>query len=124
MRLLGIYLIALLMLVGCGAEPTPEPTPTLSPALAAGHTVFQANCAICHAITPETVVRGPSLYGIATRGAERVPGSDARDYIYSSILNPDAYLVDGYENIMPANLAKDLTGEELDAVVNYLLTFE
>jgi mono/diheme cytochrome c family protein len=98
--------------------------PTLSPEMAAGHTVFQSNCAICHALTPDTVVRGPSLYGVATRAPQRVPGMDARDYIYTSILRPGDYVVDGFENIMPTNLAKDLTGEEMDAVVNYLLTFE
>ncbi len=119
-----LLLLMTIMLVACGGEPDPTPTATLSAELAAGHTVYQANCAICHALTPETVVRGPSLHGIATRARQRVPGMDARDYLYTSILRPADYLVDGYENIMPTNLGKDLTGEEMDAVVNYLLTFE
>ncbi len=117
-------LLLVVFLISCGGEPDPTPAPTLSAEMAAGHTVYQANCAICHALTPDTVVRGPSLYGIGTRARQRVQGMDARDYIYMSILRPADYLVDGYENIMPTNLAKDLTGEEMDAVVNYLLTFE
>lgn len=117
-------LLFVFLLIGCGGEPDLAPTPTLSPEMAAGHTVYQANCAICHALTADTVIRGPSLHGIATRAGQRVEGMGARDYLYTSILRPADYLVDGYENIMPTNLAKDLTGEEMDAVVNYLLTFE
>lgn len=119
-----LLLIVVLIVIGCSGEFELTPTPTLSAELAAGHSVFQANCAICHALTADIVVRGPSLDGIATRGHQRVQGMDARDYIYTSILRPADYIVDGYEDIMPTNLAKDLTGEEMDAVVNYLLTFE
>ena len=39
-------------------------------------------------------------------------------------MQPDAYLVQGYENLMPNNLSKELTGEELDAVVAYLQTLK
>lgn len=124
MRLFLFLALALLLTACSRVEPTPEPTTTLSADLAAGHAVYQANCAICHALTEDTVVRGPSFHGIATRAAQRVPGQDARTYLYASITNPNDYIVDGYDNLMPANLAKELTGEEMDAVVNYLLTFD
>lgn len=71
---------------------------------------------------PDLVVRGPSLYGIAGRAGERVPGQDARTYIYTSIMRPDAFIVPGFENVMPGTLAKTLTGEQIDAVVAYLYT--
>lgn len=122
MRRLLVFLTILLL--GCGGEPEPTATATLSAELAAGHAVYQSHCAICHALTADTVVRGPSFYGVATRAGQRVEGQDARIYLYESISRPGDYLVEGYENIMPTNLAKDLTGEELDAVVDYLLTFE
>jgi hypothetical protein len=32
--------------------------------------------------------------------------------------------VDGFDNLMPENLGKKLTGEELDAVVAYLMTLK
>lgn len=111
------------LLIGCGTA-SPPPTPTLEPLARAGLAVFTANCAICHALTPETVIRGPSLHGIATRAGTRVAGQDARTYLYSSILHPGDYLVDGFENLMPTTLGKDLTGEELDSVVAFLLTHE
>ena len=85
-------------------------------------TAFSNNCAICHATTPDTVIRGPSLFGVATRAATRVPGQDARAYIYNSIMRPADYVVAGFDNIMPTSLAKTLTGEEVDAILAYLLT--
>ena len=110
-------------LAGCGGAPTaPPPTPTLSPLAVQGQQVFSAECARCHAIADETVIVGPPLGGIATRAGSRVDGATAEQYLFKSILAPDSYLVDGYENLMPADLAKKLTGEEMDAVVAYLLT--
>ena len=112
------------MLAACGGEPEAPPTPTLSPQLQVGSDTFTGNCAICHALTPETIIRGPSLHNIANTAATRVDGLSAEAYINQSILQPSDYLVDGFEDIMLTSLAKDLTGEELDAVVAYLLTFD
>ncbi len=64
------------------------------------------------------------MAGIASRAANRVAGQDSQRYIYTSILNPDDYLVDGFDNLMPTSLGKQLTGEELDTVVAYLMTLE
>jgi len=115
----------LLLLAACGggaaAETAVPPTPTLSPQLAQGQKVFVAHCGACHSTAAGTVIVGPSLAGIATRGSERVDGFDARTYIYSSVMQPGDYVVEGFDNLMPKDLAKKLTGEELDAVVAYLL---
>lgn len=70
------------------------------------------------------IIRGPSLFGVAGRAGQRVSGMDARSYMYNSILNPTAYMVDGFQNLMPTDLGKTLTGEELDAVVAYLFTLQ
>lgn len=123
----------LLYLVGCGGNggstrPTATADPQLSPEEAAqiaeGKQLFSRHCAACHAIEPETVIVGPSLAGIAGRGATRVDGLTAEEYIEISILQPGAYLVEGFDDVMPANLGKRLTGDELDALVAYLLTLE
>lgn len=112
-----------LLLAACGSQPAePPPTPTLDPVTAKGQQVFVETCGPCHSTQPDTIIVGPSLYGIADRGGSRVDGLDARTYIYSSILRPDGYLVEGYEDLMPKDLGKKLTGEELDSVVAYLLT--
>ena len=119
-----LVLLLLLLLAACGgagAETAVLPTPTLSPQLAQGQKVFVAHCGACHSTAADTIIVGPSLAGIAQRGAQRIDGFDARTYIYSSIMQPDDYVVQGFDNLMPKDLAKKLTGEELDAVVAYLL---
>lgn len=126
---LGAWLLLIgLLLAGCGGStPQPTPTPTLTPLQAQGLAVFnsqKAKCATCHSLEPGVRIVGPSLAGIATRAAERVPGMDARTYIEMSILKPDAYIVEGYPNAMPSDLAKQLSGEEFDALVAFLLTLK
>lgn len=124
--------ICLLYLAACGGSAGSTPTATadarFSPQEAAqiaeGERLYSRHCASCHATEPETVIVGPSLAGIADSGATRVDGLTAEEYIELSIVQPGAYLVEGYDDVMPANLGKRLTGEELDALVAYLLTLE
>ena len=40
------------------------------------------------------------------------------------MLSPGAYVVPGYPDAMPPDLGKRLRGDELDAVVAYMLTFD
>lgn len=85
--------------------------------------MFVANCSRCHSASGDSIVVGPSLAGIATRGAARIQGMDAEAYIRDSILNPTAYTVEGFpEGVMPANLTEAIPPTDLDALVAYLLT--
>ena len=112
-------------LVACASEPPPPPSPTpLSAEAQLGKEVFSANCAICHATAPDTIIRGPTMAGLVPRAGERIPNEDARTYIYNSIMRPSDFVVEDFEDVMPSTFAKTLTGEELDAVVAYLLTFD
>ncbi len=128
MRCWLLVLFCVLLFAACsgaaGPTPTPRPSATLSPEAARGKTVFSQNCGSCHSTIPETVIVGPSLAGIASRAETRKPGQDGRTYLYTAILQPGDFLVDGYANLMPATFGKQLTGEDLDAVVAYLLTLE
>lgn len=110
-------------LVGCGQGDS-SPTATLDPQVAEGKRVFSQNCGSCHAIDPDTVIVGPSLAGIAGRAETRLVGVSGRDYLLQSILNPEAYLVEGFDKLMPTDFGKRLTGEELDALLAYLLVLE
>jgi len=122
--LIPILLIAAVFLAACSTSAA-EATPTLTPQQLQGQSVFNLRCAQCHATVPDTVVIGPSLYGIATRAATRVEGYDAEAYIERSILVPTDYVVDGFIGVtMPTNFGKELTSEELSAVVSYLMTFK
>ena len=98
--------------------------PTLTPIEQQGQAVFTLRCAQCHALTPDTVVIGPSLAGVATRAATRVPGYDTQTYLETSILLPEDYLVDGFANTMPTNFGKELTSEEFAALVAFLMTLK
>lgn len=121
---LALLIGAWLVLSGCGGAAEPPPPPTLPVEIAAGQRVFVAHCGACHSPSADTVIVGPALGGIATYGHDRVDGLDARAYVYNSILQPSDYLVEGYEDLMPKDLAKKLTGEELDSVVAYVLSLE
>jgi len=53
-------------------------------------------CFSCHGdpLTPGSAAVGPNLGSIATVAETRVDGQSAEKYIYESILDPDAYLVE------------------------------
>jgi mono/diheme cytochrome c family protein len=116
---LFVIVIAAVILAACSSA---APTSTLTPLEQQGQAVYTLRCAQCHALTPETVVIGPSLAGVATRAASRVRGYDKQTYLETSILIPDDYLVEGFANSMPTNFGKELTSEELTALVAYLMT--
>ncbi|MCB9110691.1 MAG: cytochrome c [Anaerolineales bacterium] len=123
-NILILLLAAALALSACSAAAAPQPTPTPDPIIAQGQAVFNARCATCHALVPDTIIIGPSLYGVATRAETRVDGLSAEEYIMMSILRPGDYVVDGFNNVMITNFAKELTGEELDSLVAFLMTLK
>src|SRR5436190_2580943 len=61
----------------------------------------KGTCEICHRIGQKGT-RAPDLAGIGARAAARKPGMSAKQYIIESLLQPGAYIVEGYPNIMPA----------------------
>ncbi len=61
-------------------------------------------CAGCHTLDALGWMgqTGPNLNGIGDRAANRQPGVSAYDYLYSSLYNPNGYLVPGFNGgIMP-----------------------
>jgi hypothetical protein len=56
---------------------------------------------------------------------ERVPGLTAEAYLRESIVDPNAYLVDDYtRGLMPRGYADNLTTEEIDSLVQYMLSLK
>ena len=115
-------MLALLLLSACSSSATPAPTLTAFEQL--GQSVFNLRCAQCHALVPDTVIIGPPLAGVATRAGTRVPGMEATEYLETSILFPKDFLVPEYTDTMPTNFGKELTSEELQAVVAFLMTLK
>ena len=69
-----------------------------------------------------TTIVGPSMVGVADRAGTRVPGLDGRAYLRQSIVDPDAHVVDGFEEgKMPQIWADILTDVQIDALIDYLL---
>jgi cytochrome c5 len=121
--LLPILLIAI-VLSACSNAAAAGPTPTPDPLVVRGQEVFNSRCATCHALVPDTVIIGPSLYGIATRASTRVEGQSAEEYIQRSILRPGDYVVEGFKDVMITNLSMELTNEDMNALVAFLMTLK
>lgn len=120
---LFFFLFAATTLAACSAGAS-EPTPTLTPLEQLGQSVYTVRCAQCHVLVPDTIVIGPSLAGIATRAGSRLSGYDAQAYIEMSILSPQEYIVEGFPDTMPTNFARELTSEEFEAIVAFLMTMK
>jgi mono/diheme cytochrome c family protein len=69
----------------------------------AGEEIYKTKgtCEICHRIGQKGT-RAPDLAGIGGRAASRKPGMGAKQYLVESLLQPGAYVVEGYPPIMPA----------------------
>ncbi len=80
-------------------------------------------CIACHRIGAANGV-APAYEGIAARAAARRPPMPAASYIYESITNPSAYIVEGYVNSMIQDFAQRLSDQELGDIIAYLLTPE
>ena len=122
------------------ATITPSPVPTQ---IAAGNTVdgdpvrgkelfntvrseVAFACATCHYPDQETRLLGPGLQNVSERAATRVEGMSAYDYIHTSIVNPNAFIVPGDppypENLMPQVYGTLWTEQELNDIIAYLFT--
>ena len=69
----------------------------------AGEEIYKTKgtCEICHKIGQKGT-RAPDLGGVGGRAAKAKPGTSAKAYIIESLVNPNAFIVEGYPPIMPA----------------------
>ena len=121
LRHLCLLVLSLLLLAACGSGDQTG-APAVDRQVSEGRRLFNQNCATCHSVTPETVNVGPSLSGVSSRAGSRMEGVDGREYLLLSITKPSAYIVDGFTDVMPSNFGQDLDGEQLEALIAYLLT--
>ena len=101
---------------GGGGEPAGEQGGEEQAAGAPGEQIFtSAGCAGCHALAAagSDASVGPDLGQLSTANAS---------FVRESIVDPDAEVAEGFEDdVMPENFAEELSEEELDALVKYLL---
>jgi hypothetical protein len=101
-----------------------------APGAAEGRRIFEngvdgaaTGCEICHSLDPGRVLVGPSLAGIGSEAGNRIPGISAEEYLRTSILDPDAYVVEGFPPGQMLDIYDDLlSDEQVDALVEFLLT--
>lgn len=92
----------------------------------AGRGLFaEYGCNTCHQLNDANSLnmgQGPSLNGLEVRAANDHPDYEsAQDYIRTSIINPNAFVVSGYPSgLMPQNFAQRIPEDELNILVEYL----
>ena len=91
-----------------------------------GETLFNGagGCAACHGLgtrAPNLVTDEGGTGAIGARCSSRVSGEDCKTYLYTSMIDPGAYLVEGYNPIMP-DMRRSLSNDQIWALVAYLQT--
>lgn len=117
-----ISLIAALLLAGCATTLSGDPERGAQ--LFAQGQADAPPCSTCHQVVSGQVgfSLGPDLVGIAERGATRVAGMTAAEYLRQSILEPHRYVVPGYRDMMYPDYRTQLTEQNIEDLIAYLLT--
>lgn len=80
-------------------------------------------CVGCHELDPnKPPLTGPTWHNVGDTAVVRVPGESPAQYLYLSITEPNAHVVNGYPgNIMPQTFKDQMSPQELAEMVAYLL---
>jgi cytochrome c oxidase subunit 2 len=112
--MLLVLCAAALALAACEEPPATEP-------IARGQQLYRKlDCGRCHHVDGQGGRLGPDLSRIGSVAETRRPNTSAEDYIRESILSPGAYVVPGYNDVMPRGLARSLPESDLEALVRFL----
>src|SRR5947207_12634210 len=101
-----------------GANVTPEQL------VAAGQKVYTGigGCTTCHGLgerAPNLLTDEKGQGPIGARCGKREPEKTCKQYLYESLDNPTAYVVSGYQPIMPV-MTKQLSPEQVWSVIAFL----
>ena len=80
-------------------------------------------CVTCHNIDSDDPLAGPGMLSLPERVGSRVDGQSAEVYLYNSIVDPNAYIAEDYnEGVMPMNYADILTEDQIFQLSAYMLS--
>lgn len=101
-----------------GADVTPERL------VAAGEELYHGagGCVACHGLgtrAPNLLTDESGAGAIGARCGARVPDLDCKTYLHQSMIEPNAYVVDGYEPIMP-DMRRTLSDAQIWALIAFL----
>ncbi len=79
-------------------------------------------CSACHSLdgTPSVGPTWQGLYGSEIRFDDGSTAVANDDYLYNSIRNPADHIVEGFQNLMPANVAADMTDAQVSDVIRFI----
>jgi cytochrome c oxidase subunit II len=86
----------------------------------------QFGCLACHS-TDGTPLIGPTWQGVYMHEVTLEDGTTViadEEYLYESIVDPEVKIVQGFANIMPPNIADDMTEEQITEVIEFIKTLE
>src|SRR5881296_3199121 len=101
-----------------GANVTPEQLVTAGDQLYHG----AGGCTACHGLgtrAPNLLTDEKGQGPIGARCGKRESGKDCKAYLYESLTQPRAFVVPGYEPIMP-DMSRTLSPQQIWAVIAYL----
>ena len=78
-------------------------------------------CSTCHSPNGAGRGWGNELDGLGEQADQRVPGLTAVEYLHQSIIDPETYMLDGWDPNMPTNYGAFLTDQEIADLIAYLL---
>ena len=129
-KLLPVLILLLVLgLAACGGESAPEGGTAGGGDAAAGEQVYNQvaapACSTCHSLEPGVMLVGPSLANIGAEAGSRLSGTSAEDYLRQSVTDPNAHIVEGFAaNLMPASYGGQLTAQQIDDLVAYMLSLK
>lgn len=79
-------------------------------------------CNACHSLdgTPGVGPSWQGIYGAQHKMADGATVLVDDAYLYQSIRNPASQIVEGYNNLMPANIAEKMTDQQVDDIIRLI----